>query len=267
MEVSIHRILVPTDFSVAADEALDRAAWLAMQRKAELTVFHVDLDHGAPPERVQRNWCRAQARLSEVEYGFGAATPRPPLRVRFETRAGESPYAAIQAEIEENKPDLVVMATHGGGLFSESVAERVVRNAKCHILASHRSGAGWPLEFGRIVVAIDFSENSRRALDYARVLAEERAPLTVLYVDDPSDRRTHHPDQRELDEWLEASEVDEAIVVQGDAPEVIVHESRRRHGVLVVLGVGRPRRFPETFLGSVAERVIRRSPVPVLAVR
>lgn len=141
----------------------------------------------------------------------------------------------------------------------------------------------------KILVPTDFSETSKAALDYARSLADAfNASMHVLHVMDvpPGGAMASElyvpPPQSFLDEWTRtAREQLEKLLTVAD---------RQKHRAELVLVTGRP--FPEVvryaetenidlivmgthgrgpvvhmLIGSVAERVLRKAPCPVLTVR
>jgi nucleotide-binding universal stress UspA family protein len=202
--------------------------------------------------------------------------------ITFGSARAVSSYDGIMQEVEARRPDLIVMATHGGGLLMGSVAERVVRHAPCNVLTCrlHAQGA-WPTWRGRIVVPVDFSDNSKRALETALALADG-SPITLVHVvDAPSPPKQYRevvqlpfdiePALRErveqhLREWAGAS-VDAVSVVQGDVREALLDECRRHAAVLVVVGTHGLRAPKEWMIGSTAERLTRSCAAPVLTVR
>jgi universal stress protein A len=140
----------------------------------------------------------------------------------------------------------------------------------------------------RILVPLDFSEQSLRALAYAKTLAKPfAASLDLLhvvpnpYIADPSGRYTPLPqnflDELEQDARTRLNEVltpDErkafsvrSIVKVGDPLFEIVEYARLEHVDLIVMGTHGRTGISHLFLGSVAERVVRTAPCPVLTVR
>lgn len=136
----------------------------------------------------------------------------------------------------------------------------------------------------RILVPTDFSDCSRAAFAPARELGERMgAELILLNVID----RTHGHDfaygvsddalrglRHERLEGLEriAGEAFPGlrvrwIVTIGGAPEKIVAHARREKADLVVLSTHGWTGLRRWLLGSVAERVVRTSPCPVLTVK
>lgn len=142
--------------------------------------------------------------------------------------------------------------------------------------------------FRKILVAVDFSDCSRRALALAAELA--RAPETelfVLHVWKPPEFAGadllvlahasgvsigQHGKQQaevELSHFLERAGLEQAArdVKIGDPRQLIVELAESGGFDLVVLGThGRAGR-ERLFAGSVAEAVVRRCSVPVLTVR
>jgi universal stress protein A len=138
-----------------------------------------------------------------------------------------------------------------------------------------------------ILVPVDFSAASRRAVCRARALAEcFGARLTLLHVVEPRPVVSPlayvpvgepHPDDERLAEArtaLVATAAElappvpvEAIVRLGRAWREIVDLAARRHAdLLLVPTQGDARRGP-AFLGSVAEKIVHHAPCPVLVLR
>jgi nucleotide-binding universal stress UspA family protein len=141
--------------------------------------------------------------------------------------------------------------------------------------------------FKRILVPIDFSEPSDAALDYARVLATRfGASLHVLHVvDDPYrtfySAEVYVPEVEGLrDEMLndaltrlktrvaDATDLDAtAEAVIGAPAAAIVDFAAGREIDLIVMGTHGRGGMAHLLMGSVAERVLRTAPCPVLTVR
>lgn len=145
MTMPIRRILVPTDFSPGASQALDYAVDLARPFDAELVLlFVVEPVYYASPADLygasanlsmlldeQRRVGRQQ--LDRLEEQMRKRRVR--CRGVVETGA---PYEMITQTAENLAADLIVMATHGrtglSHLLLGSVAEKVVRGSNCPVL-------------------------------------------------------------------------------------------------------------------------------------
>lgn len=138
----------------------------------------------------------------------------------------------------------------------------------------------------KILVSTDFSESCSAALECARELAQGAdAELLVLHVlelpvmsmgDFPYFSLNAYEDlkrgQRERLAALVAAVSTQdvrtrAIFHVGTAAATIVECAREEQAELIVVGTHARHGLPRMFLGSVAERVVRTSPVPVLTVR
>jgi nucleotide-binding universal stress UspA family protein len=131
------KILYPTDFSTTGQTALEMATSLARDRGATLVIMHVE----EPPMAYgggelyygidEPNREELKRMLSEVL----PSDPSVPCEHRLMIG---SPARAIIELAEREEVVLIVMATHGRtGLLRVlmgSVAEEVVRKAKCPVL-------------------------------------------------------------------------------------------------------------------------------------
>ena len=141
----------------------------------------------------------------------------------------------------------------------------------------------------RILVPTDFSATADAALDYAYVLAERfGASLELLHVlDDPfvvdgmaaeayiseapalrtamlqdaKERLRHRASPRDSVPTVESE------VVFGHGARTIAEYAAERGADLIVMGTHGRTGFAHLLLGSVAERLVRTAPCPVLTVR
>jgi nucleotide-binding universal stress UspA family protein len=142
MELSVRRILVPTDFSEPAGEALEVAIAFARKFGARLTLMNAqelptyafpDAIMPVTPEIIGELERTARAELERLAEHARSSGVHADVRAVVGPHDGEILRAA-----EELEADLVIMGTHGRtGLrhvILGSVAERVVRRAPCPVL-------------------------------------------------------------------------------------------------------------------------------------
>jgi nucleotide-binding universal stress UspA family protein len=130
------KILFPTDFSTFGQAALDLATTLARDRGAKLLIVHVE----EPPIAYggELYYGIDQPDRAELERMLSEVVPLD-ASIGYEHRLIlGSPASAIVHLAERENVDMIVMPTHGRTgllrLLMGSVAEEVVRKAKCPVL-------------------------------------------------------------------------------------------------------------------------------------
>ena len=139
--------------------------------------------------------------------------------------------------------------------------------------------------FRKILCPIDFSDHSLAALDVAlKVTQQNDAKLYLLNVAPvpagaagfqpvPLDAYPFHEKDRQEElaklgrERIPAVVRYETLVISGDPAERVLETARALAADLIVMGTHGHRGLGRLVLGSVAERVVRESPLPVLTVR
>lgn len=152
------------------------------------------------------------------------------------------------------------------------------------------------IAFRRILVATDFSESSTAALNHGIALARtfgarlhvlhaagrqdvqvmvERQRVIDQFLQDATPPDTHHNAARELMEDLlspeDRSSIETEFVLRACGPAgpsgEIVRYAEERQLDLIIVGTHGRGMLGHLLVGSVAERVIRMAPCPVLTVR
>jgi nucleotide-binding universal stress UspA family protein len=141
------KILVPTDFSVYADNALKQAIDIAKQNKAKIYLFHV-IDDGF--QQCAVDYCMDEGDVQKI-YKDSIKNAKDKLQqeaekitdnyssieIVYDTKRGV-PYEEILKEQEAKGIDLIVIASHGKtGILKNlmgSVVDKVVKRAKCQVL-------------------------------------------------------------------------------------------------------------------------------------
>ena len=293
----ITRILVPTDFSAPSDEALAYAKRLAEQFDASLHLLHAFEDPFTTAAFAAEMYAplplsMRDSLLREVEHRLAERLPvdqRAKYNGTKEVVAG--PPARVIVEYAGSiGADLIVMGTHGRGgvahLLLGSVAERVVRTACCPVLTIRTAPAR---AVNRILVPTDFSDTSDAALEYASLLAgRSGASVQLLHVlDDPfvtegmaaeayiteapmlrsamlrdaQERLAHRVVPR-----IAGMRIDSEVLF-GRGAKTIAEYAADRGFDLIVMGTHGRAGVSHLLLGSVAERLVRTAPCPVMTVR
>jgi nucleotide-binding universal stress UspA family protein len=143
---SFQKVLVPTDFSPHADEALRTAVDIARRYEGSVTLVYVyePVAYALPNEHVLYAPLQLKEMFASFEQRLAAAKADALAAgaARVETRLLVGPAAPeITNLAEQGQFDLIVIGTRGRTGLSRivmgSVAERVVRTAPCAVLAVH----------------------------------------------------------------------------------------------------------------------------------
>lgn len=284
-------ILVPLDGSERSEQALPYAASIAGLLKAPLCLFHV------ATVTEQHEFAQRRERLSATYmlYGHDAAGAARSLQhhdeayllrkaqalraagleARGEVAFGE-PAEAIVAAAARLDAAMIVMSTHGRGslgrLLMGSAALEVIRNAPCPVLAVREPAVGSPA-LRTILVPLDGSELAREAVPPAIDLARRAgATVVLLMAPRPIEERPHDLREELLVElnraMAEAPDVTVATALgEGVAAEAICREAERRGADLIVMTAHGQGGRRQGAIGSVVDRALHATRVPVLVVR
>jgi nucleotide-binding universal stress UspA family protein len=304
--IDIRRILCPTDFSDFSRRALDHAVAIARWYESTITLFHVcaiapvvtyasgtaGLPSAVLTQADRDALLASMRRFAEIESGSSVS-------IQFDIGEG-SAANEILARAAAMPADLLVMGTHGRSGFERlvlgSVTEKVLRKAACPVLSVPRSVPDVvpvpPVLFKRILCAVDFSDCSMHALNYAMSLAQEAdAHLTVMHVielppDAPDLQETVAGGPRSLQEYIAAVEEDrrarlnvavpetvrayctvDSVLVAGRPYREILSVATEQQAELIVIGVRGRGAADLLFFGSTAQHVVRQASCPVLTLR
>ena len=290
--LDINHVLFPTDFSEGAAPAFPQAVHFAEWHDATLHILNVrqsaqpdDLDTTREfpiPFSTMKGWMDRAADRDED-------TPSLQNVDIEQTQIDSTAPAEVIVDYVTNEGiDLVVMGTHGRRGFDRirfgSVTEEVVRTAPAPVLTVRADAPSSVRTVRRVLTPIDFSDASETALRHAKELAlTYGAEIDLLHVVDaplyPSiyDDSVDMPGQEVLAEAEQglADLAREIVGVEHAMAEVVtghpVNEILRyveanEVDLLVIATHGRTG-LNRLLIGSVAERVVRQSPIPVFLVK
>jgi nucleotide-binding universal stress UspA family protein len=283
--IAIGRLLCPVDFSAVSELALRRAEALRETYEAELVTLFVSTS------AIDVEGDGSTGRTEHEQLGaFVAAVVGGGNDVRHMVTRGEVVPDILQVAADVSA-DLIVMGTHGTSgvrrLLIGSVTERVLRRSVTPVMTvppGAKAPAAWPLAFRTVVCAVDFSDASKRALDYAVSIATQAGGrLVVLHVlewfaeeaQEPTrDNRAAFPtSEQDAVGELEALMHDaragslELLVGYGAPSAELLRVIEERDADLIVLGVQGRNVLDRALFGSTTRRVVRRSSCAVLTVR
>lgn len=284
----LDRILIPTDFSETANHAEAQAIALARRHHSQVLFFHAGEPYGEPPPHMMPA-ARDYLEQLELEADTTLSARVDALRasginVSYTTSQNVPPTTGIVEAVKKHEPDLVVIGTHGRRGFQRfvlgSVAEKLLRTLRINVLSLSTEAPliGADRSYARILVPIDFSDHSRRALDAAFALLADDGVLHAIHVVHAPIHPSFYPGgfapaavgppmtglvEEQLKQWLDGRRA-ECIVRVGDPFHQIMEARDETDAELIVMGTRGLTGLEHALIGSVAERVVRRSPVAVL---
>ena len=232
--------------------------------------------------------------LARAEKNWASAAPN--VTITKKTVAGDAASVILETADQENA-DLIAMASTGRGAIGRltlgSVADRVVRTAEKPVLVVRGFDAPTSRslpEINRVVVPLDGSDRAMLAVPVAATVAKQlRASVELLTAVDmpqvvspamaygPAFSPEFYAELEEESTRNANAHLDEAVaefekvgvtaakhVMLGSAVASIIDFTK--HGDVVVMTSRGQGGFKRWFLGSVAEKLIRDAPAPVLLV-
>ncbi|MGB9932334.1 universal stress protein [Haloarcula amylolytica] len=276
-------ILVPTDGSPGSERAFEVAATLASTHDAAIHVLSVVDEHGPTDDWDYDDDSPAEAFIeSQADHVDTAG-----LSVTPAVREGVV-HDEVLDYADETDIDLIVMGTHGRTgvrrFLLGSVTEKVVRLADVPVLSVKADAEPGTVSFDDILLPTDGSSGAEAAIEPTGALASETdATVHLVSVVDTRSLGIDVGSTVIVDE-LESVATDAvenaADRLSGMGVEAV--ETAVSHGIpyraildaiedadadLVVIGTHGRTGIDRYLLGSVAEKLVRTSPVPVMTVR
>lgn len=187
------KILVPTDFSIEAENALKVAAQFAKQHDCEIYLLHMlemplqEVDqlstHSALPEAM------FFMKLAQQRFETIMASDYLEGLTVHETVKPHNSFSGVIDTCHEYGVDMIIMGSHGATGFKEmfvgSNAEKVVRTSDIPVLVIKHEYADFTVD--NFVFASDFKDDNKETYKQAVDFAEKfNAKIHLLMVNTPN---------------------------------------------------------------------------------
>ncbi len=290
----LHTILAATDLSAAARLACERAVRLASACDARLELQHVvntgaldslRLLFASQPDDLQQRLldeAREELRnlLAELHDGLGGSAN---LHLGIGNVVNE-----ITRQADALDADLLVLGAHGSSLVRDlivgSTTERVLRRTGRPLLVVRRPA---PRGYRQVLIPVDFSARSLKAIEVARRLAPKAALVLLHTFEVPFEGRLRHAGVSEQElAALRASAQREgetrmaeliaraglpaaalhSLVLYGDPSVQILEHERLQGSELIVIGKRGQNSLEDLLLGSVTKHILSQAQSDVLVI-
>ena len=268
------RILVPTDFSEQAENALKVAAQLAKKNESEIYVLnslelptHLSSSgaNGAMPESLFF--------IKLAEKYFEELLEKPYLEglLIHEAIIGHGEvYKDVNEVVKEKNIDLVIMGSQGTNGFMElfigSNTEKVVRTSEIPVLVIKNNHEDFKAD--NFVYATDFSEECKIPFNQAKKFAEEtNTHINLLYINTPNEFKTTKQINTKIRTFIrEMDDSNFSVHIYNDISieKGILNFASETNANLIGMGTHGRRGLAHFFNGSVSEDLVNHANMPVM---
>lgn len=278
------QILVASDFSVRSDRAMRRAALLARQLPAQLTLVHV-IECDRPPSLVSAERTAASELLDDFARTMHDADG---IKTDWMIRVGKN-HSEILEAADESSADLIVVGPHRNrwqDMFVGTTAERIIRQSTRPLLVAANAPASW---HRNTLLALGLDEASVFAAQKAHAMGVfGRTDVMVMHAfDAPAESHMKRAvvSPASIAEYIEGERISACIglkrmlahldlprfgkmvrAVKGSPARTIVEAAQQIESDLIILGTNRPEGIKRSLIGSVAADVLRDARNDVLVI-
>jgi nucleotide-binding universal stress UspA family protein len=269
----LRHIFHPSDFSPASEPAFAHALRAALMAQASLTILHVSPDRDTewmefPGVRAALERWRllpANSQRSDVA--------KLGIDVKKVQAVHQDPVESVASYLAGHATDLIVLATDqskaGLPWLSKSVAVPVALASRQMTLFIPKGTTGFvsaqdgSISLTNILIPVVSTPPPQAALQAAvRMAYRLHSPggvFTILHVGEEADMPDVHCSDMPGWQWNK-------VIRQGDVVEVICRTAEEIKADLIVMTTEGRHGFLDALRGSHSERVLRRTPCPLLAI-
>ena len=287
----LERLVVAYDGSDGANAAAAFGLWLAGTAGSVVMIVHASPPPEAAPSAGLLPGAAEQVVADEREWRWRVrnlceyAGPHAVVETRV---VRGQPAGAIIAAAIEHRADAVLMGSHGSGpirgALLGSASSQVLAHAPCSVMLFPEKTREGPATHARsIVVGVDGSRSSTRAIELAQALAaplgatvvlvhacNPHVPLAVMTTEGMRDLERRHGREvlASAREAVEAAPPGlEEELVEGRAGDALVAACERHAPAILAVGSRGRGGFKELLLGSTSHEVANHARCPVLVAR
>lgn len=268
-------ILVPTDFSKHAKNALRVAAQIAKKNNGEIILLHMlelstsgndalNTSHEIPELMFFKN--AAVAKLEELENISFLDDIKVSSIVQFNMA-----FEGIIENGKKHQADLVVMGSHGASGFHEmfvgSNAEKVVRNSEIPVLVIKKEDADFKVD--TLTFASNFSDEIKKpfekVVDFANYFG---AHINLLYVITPNNFNTTRAAEEKVRNFIEEfhfSNYSTHIYNDINVEKGILHFAKDSNSDVIAVCTHGRKGISHFLNGSISEDLVNHAKRPVIA--
>lgn len=271
------KILVPTDFSDIANNALAEALNIAKKSGAEIILLNVIEEGSSGSVRVTGEALSGNPQenifmIKLIEKTKGQMEDlinnNSDVQITSELRLG-NPYHGITDIISDHDVDMVVMGTEGASgiqeLITGSNAEKVVRHAKCPVLSVHDRSNG---KYENLVFATSMDDNEDGLVNMLKQIQSlYDSQIHLVWVNTPNNFERDKLTNERMRRFVKKHDLQNCTInIYNDITEedgIISFAEDKNADAIAMITHGRTG-FAHLVAGSIAEDVVNHTKRPVL---
>ncbi|PWA10174.1 universal stress protein [Flavobacterium laiguense] len=268
------RILIPTDFSKYADQAIEAGAQIAKKNNAEIVLIHMLELPGQSNDAVTGETSIPAIMLfkQKADEILKSIKDRPYLKgiPITEVILLDNVYKGIATYANKNDIDLIVMGSHGSSGFEEifigTNTEKVVRLSNIPVLIIKQEVD--QLDIKKIVFASDFSKEIKKPflelLKFAKIF---NAKLKLVMICTPNSFKSTTAAEKIMKEFVAEFDMpDYSMETYNDTniEKGIINYANAKNADLIALCTHGRTALTHFFSGSISEDLVNHTSRPVV---
>ncbi|PVX45417.1 nucleotide-binding universal stress UspA family protein [Flavobacterium sp. 103] len=271
------RILIPTDFSKYADEAIEVGAEIAKKNDCEIILLHMlelpgqmndALTGGTSIPEVMLFKRKAEETLKSIKNRPYLAGIKITEVVRL-----DGAYHGINNYIKQNDIDLIVMGSHGATGINEIIigsnTEKVVRQSETPVLVIKSKINNFKIQ--NIIFASDFSKEIKKPfqkmLDFTKLFGSK---LNLVMICTPNSFKSTSVARKIVTDFVADFDMPEysfEIYNENNVEKGIINYSNEKDADLIAFCTHGRTGLNHFFAGSISEDLVNHATKPVLTFR
>lgn len=276
----MNKILVPTDFSEQAENALKVAVKIAKEHNSEIYLLHMlelplDLINPADNETTSNDLPESIFFMKLAHQKFNSIMKKDYLKgvTIHETVEFHEAFAGIMDISKKHGCDLIVMGSNGSQgakeMFIGSNTEKVVRNSNIPVLVIKEEFSDFTIN--KVLYATNLSTETAQSFIDAKEFADKlKASIEVVYINTSKKFKTSD----EIDKKREIF-YDQIGFTEDEVPFTVRHEHNTEDGIvnyakqkefdIICIGTHGRKGVSRFFNGSLSEDLVNHAKIPVVA--
>lgn len=271
------RILVPTDFSIYAENALKVAAQLAKTHNAEILLLHMLELPNQMSDAISSGKSIPEVMffIQKAKETFAEIFERPYLDgievtefIQF-----EKAFDGVLNFTKKNNVDLIVMGSHGASgaeeIFIGSNTEKVVRLSEIPVIVIKKEETAFNPK--QIVFASDFTETAKAPFKKIKELANKwEAKINLVTICTPNSFKTTGTTTATMEAFVKEFELTNFaihIYNESNIEKGVLNFANSIQADLISISTHGRTGLSHFFNGSITEDLVNHTQLPVLTIK